>query len=324
MSLIRLPLINIFFITLILEGCSGMSQHSDIVKVRDPGNRIYRDEPAAGMAKLEWEYAIMSANAYRDHWSKEKSVASPQLELVAVPLEQVAAGCNAKSDEPLPLPGWFRWSDFPGEDPALETDANRQQLFFEVWQKGLPGEIVAIVFRGTVPRKWQTWAADLRWLIPLHEDQYTIAAEKLAIDFSEEVSKRISNGSLIKDVQLVSVGHSLGGGLAQEMAYALPSKPDIPRITKVYAFNPSPITGYRSVPSAQRDINTKTLDIYRIFEHGEILAYVRLLTSYVIPPSATDPAISEIRYNFDSSLDGVVNHSMSRLACGIVKEAAKK
>jgi len=49
-----------------------------------------------------------------------------------------------------------------------------------------------------------------------------------------------------------------------------------------------------------------------------------LLTSYLIPPSATDPAISEIRYNFDSSLDGIVNHSMSRLACGIVKAAAMK
>jgi pimeloyl-ACP methyl ester carboxylesterase len=312
------------FITLILEGCSSISQRSDIVKVRDPGNRIYRDEPASGKAKLEWEYAVMSANAYRDHWSKEKSVASPQLELVAVPLDQVTAGCNANSDEPLLIPGWFRWSDFPGEDPALETDANRQQLFFEVWQKGLPGEIVAIVFRGTVPGKWQTWAADFRWLIPLHEDQYTISAEKLALDFAEEISKRIANSSLIHDVQLVSVGHSLGGGLAQEMAYAWPGKPDIPRITKVYAFNPSPVTGYHSVPSAQRDINTKTLDIYRIFEHGEILAYVRLLTSYVIPPSAIDPSIFEIRYNFDSSLESVGNHSMSRLACGIVKAAAKK
>ena len=301
-----------------------MSQRSDIVKVRDPGNRIYRDEPASGKARQEWEFAIMSENAYRDHWTKEKPVANPQLSLVAVPIDQVAAGCVANSDDPLPLPGWFRWSDFPEEDPALETDANRQQLFFEVWQKGLPGEIVAIVFRGTVPNKWQTWAADLRWLIPLHEDQYTIAAEKLAIGFAKVVSERIANGSLIKNVQLVSVGHSLGGGLAQEFAYALPGKADVPRITEVYAFNPSPITGYHSVPSAQRDINTKMLTIYRIFEHGEILAYVRLLTSYVIPPSATDPAISEIRYNFDSSLDGIVNHSMGRLACGIVKAAAKK
>jgi pimeloyl-ACP methyl ester carboxylesterase len=301
-----------------------MSQRSDIVKVRDPGNRFYRDEPASGKAKLEWEFAVMSENAYRDHWTNEKPVASPQLELAALPLDQVAAKCVANSDEPLPLPGWFRWSEFPEEVSALETDANRQQLFFEVWQKGLPGEIVAIVFRGTVPKKWQTWAADFRWLIPLHEDQYTIAAEKLAIDFAAEVSKRIANGSVLKDVVLVSVGHSLGGGLAQEIAYALPGKAVIPRITQVYAFNPSPITGFRSVPSAQRDINTKTLDIYRIFEHGEILAYVRLLTSYIFPPSVTDPAISEIRYNFDSSLDGVVNHSMGRLACGIVKAATKK
>lgn len=301
-----------------------MRQSSDIVKVRDPGNRIYRDEPASGRAKSEWEFAVMSENAYRDHWSKEKTISNLQLSLMVIPIEQIASVCATDSDLAIPLPGWFRWSDFPVEDPALETDADRQQLFFEVWQKGIPGEIVAIVFRGTVPAKWQTWAADFRWLIPLHEDQYTVAAKKLAGDFAEEVSKRIGNGTLINNVELVSVGHSLGGGLAQEMAYALPDKPGIPRITKVYAFNPSPVTGFHSVPSSQRDINTKTLEIYRIFEHGEILAYLRLLTSYVIPPSATDPAIYEIRYNFDSSLDGVVNHSMTRLACGIVKAAAKK
>ena len=307
-----------------LGGCSNLSQRDDIVKVRDPGNRIYRDEPAYVTAKSEWEYAIMSENAYRDHWTKEKPVASAQLALVAVPTLSMPTKCIVDSDEPIPLPGWSRWADFPFEDPALVTSADRQQLFFEVWQKGLPGEIVAIVFRGTVPGKWQTWTADFRWLSPLHEDQYTIAAENLASDFAQEVGKRIANGSLVNNVQLVAVGHSLGGGLAQEFAYALPNKPGIPRITQVYAFNPSPVTGFHSVPSAQRDLNTKTLKIDRIFEHGEILAYVRLLTSYVIPPSATDPAISEIRYNFDSSLDGVVNHSMARLACGIVKAAVKQ
>lgn len=320
--LLVLPGITILFS--LLGGCSNLSQRSDIVKVRDPGNRIYRDEPAYVMAKSEWEYAIMSENAYRDHWTKEKIVANPQLSLVAVPHDATASKCVVDSDEPISLPGWSRWADFPFIDPALVTSAERQQLFFEVWQKGIPGEIVAIVFRGTVPSKWQTWSADFRWLIPLHEDQYTIAAENLAHDFAEEVGVRIANGSLKKDVQLVSVGHSLGGGLAQEFAYALPDKPSIPRITRVYAFNPSPVTGFHSVPSAQRDINTKTLEIDRIFEHGEILAYVRLLTSYVIPPSATDPAISEIRYNFDSSLEGVANHSMARLTCGIVKAAVKK
>ncbi len=303
-----------------------MSQSPDIVKVRDPGNRTYRDEPASGRAKSEWEFAVMSENAYRDHWTKEKPIATPQFlhPLVAVPIEKVAAECNTDSTDPIPLPDWYRWADFPEKDPALETDADKQQLFFEVWQKGTPGEMVAIVFRGTVPSKWKTWLADFRWFIPHHQDQYTVAAKQLAQDFAEQVAKRIANGALNKDVQLVSVGHSLGGGLAQEMAYALPDKPNIPRITKVYAFNSSPVTGFYSVPTEQRDINAETLDIYRIFEHGEILAYVRLLTSYIIPPSAVDPAIAEIRYNFDPSWNIIDNHSMGKLACGLIKAAAKK
>jgi hypothetical protein len=119
-------------LAVILGGCSNMSQSPDIVKVRDPGNRIYRDEPASERAKSEWEYANMSANAYRDHWTKEIPVASPQLSLIAVPVKQVATECIANSDDPLPLPGWFRWADFPEEDPALENDSNKQQLFFEI------------------------------------------------------------------------------------------------------------------------------------------------------------------------------------------------
>jgi hypothetical protein len=128
-----------------------MSQSAVIVKIRDPGNRTYRDEPGFTKAKSEWEYAIMNENAYRDYLTKVKPVANPQESLVAVPFEQAAAKCNVDSNESIPLPGWSRWGDFPFEDPALFTSADRQQLFFEVWQKGIPKEIVAIVFRGTEP-----------------------------------------------------------------------------------------------------------------------------------------------------------------------------
>jgi hypothetical protein len=86
----------------------------------------------------------------------------------------------------------------------------------------------------------------------------------------------------------------------------------------VYAFDPSPVTGWSSVDRELRTTNANGLAIDRVFEHGEILAYVRLLLSYVNPPSAAHPGIREIRYNFVTSPNFVRSHSMRLLACGLI------
>jgi pimeloyl-ACP methyl ester carboxylesterase len=72
--------------------------------------------------------------------------------------------------------------------------------------------------------------------------------------------------------QIVAVGHSLGGGLAQQAAYM------DPRIRQVYAFDPSIVTG--SSDAHVRRVwsqNVPGLKIERIYEHGEFLAYLRFL-----------------------------------------------
>ena len=242
-----------------------MGQPPEIVKVREPGVRLYDDRPASNLAPQQWEYAVMAVNSYRDHWhnaamlsAASKLTAHP---LAAIQLTQLPTDCLADEKSPLPLPGWYRWADFPEKDPALEKDANKQQLFFEVWQKSDPGEVVAIVFRGTVPSKWRSWVADFRWFIPFHDDQYTLAAGKLAGKFADELAVRAKAGLLAKDYQVVTVGHSLGGGLAQQLAYSLPKRDAIPRISSVYAFDPSPVTGYFSVDSEVRDANKQGSNI---------------------------------------------------------------
>jgi hypothetical protein len=74
--------------------------------------------------------------------------------------------------------------------------------------------------------------------------------------------------------------HSLGGGLAQEFAYSLPVGTfDAPRATKVYAFDPSPATGFLSVKRATRNENKKGLKTDRIYERGEVLAILRSITN---------------------------------------------
>jgi len=52
-----------------------------------------------------------------------------------------------------------------------------------------------------------------------------------------------------------------------------------------------------------------------------VLGYLRLGTSLAWPPSERDPAIREIRFNFDPSVNFVENHSMRLLADGLRKAA---
>jgi hypothetical protein len=53
----------------------------------------------------------------------------------------------------------------------------------------------------------------------------------------------------------------------------------VPRVTEVYAFAPSPVTGFFSVARELRDSNKRALTIDRIYERGEILALARSLMS---------------------------------------------
>jgi pimeloyl-ACP methyl ester carboxylesterase len=145
-------------------------------------------------------------------------------------------------------------------------------------------------------------------------------------------------------------GHSLGGAFAQQLAYAFPSAkyslgkyPGL-KISKVIVFDPSPVNGWYWVDPEIRERNAGGLPISRIYQHGEILAYLRLSLSYVYPPSdgncvfekCSTPKIEEVRYNAlyrppsESYPNGhlakvlknpIGDHSMRALAAGLATAA---
>ena len=118
-------------------------------------------------------------------------------------------------------------------------------------------------------------------------------------------------------------GHLLGGGLAQHFAYSLPSKQTGNQrpiqVSKVYTFDPSPVTGWFTAGPRKFD-NVKGLHIDRAFEHGEVLAYLRLLISYMYPPSALSPSVREIRFNVVETINPLKNHSMQLLAVALMQD----
>ena len=95
----------------------------------------------------------------------------------------------------------------------------------------------------------------------------------------------------------------------------MPIDSKVPRVQKVFAFDPSPVTGFYSLDVTTRDNNSKGLAIDRIYERGEVLALIRSFENFVYPPSATDPTVRQVRYNLFNSHDPIAGHSIAALAC---------
>jgi hypothetical protein len=203
-----------------------------------------------------------------------------------------------------PPTGWA-----PSPDRQDVVDDQKTSLYFEVWENALPDTVeVAVVFRGT--HEWKDWWSNLRWVtrfVPIGWDQYDLTRSEIVKVVARAKQRH-------RTVQMVMAGHSLGGGLAQQAAYAHPE------IKQVYAFDSSPVTGFRSVPQPARDANRQGIVIDRVYERGEILAYVRTFLRKLIPLSLKDPAITEIRFNVTKG-DPVQQHSMVKLARGLIRAA---
>jgi hypothetical protein len=164
---------------------------------------------------------------------------------------------------------------------------------------------VAIAFRGTDPNDYGDWVSNFRWLNRLVPkfDQYAQVQTHIT-----QVVSNLQRGCGGGATQFVTVGHSLGGGLAQQAAYA--ERTGV--IKYVYGFDPSPVTGFFDVSELVTKHSTDGLGVDRTYEQGEILMLPRLIIENIFPPADCHPRIRSVRFNVLTGLPGA-QHSIADL-----------
>jgi hypothetical protein len=301
----------ILVISAVVMSRPAFRQKPDSVVIRRPGYRFLgRPQPAQPEAAIDLDYALLSLAAYGDI-KKNK----PDKENSRIDANELLSGM-----------GWSRWTTFPETNLQAKMDA--VHLRAEVWSNRSKGCVV-VAFGGTVFSSWKDWKSNLHWFDPFQHDEYSLVVDKFGPEFHDSFAKQreTPGWEFLQGASLYSTGHSLGGGLAEEFAYSLRAGcPRVPRVTKVYAFDPSPVTGFLSVKRSTRMENKKNLKIDRIYERGEVLAILRSITSAIHKPPAVNPEVRQLRYNlFGNDRFGVTNpiagHSIQDLARGLKKAA---
>lgn len=205
---------------------------------------------------------------------------------------------------PFKLPqGWEKIPD--NYLPEIPSPQKKSQFFikglkFQIWSKKKYGTIeVVLVFKGTTITTMGDWISNFRWIVLNTFGRNFL--DYFFYDYYHQVRAMIDG--LIKfikeyfpgqEVLLTTTGHSLGGGLAQQAAYATNE------IKRVVAFHPSPVTGFMDIDDKIININKKNTKISRVFHSFEILAIIRGLIRSIYPLEVSNPEITEYEYTFMS------------------------
>jgi pimeloyl-ACP methyl ester carboxylesterase len=192
-------------------------------------------------------------------------------------------------------------------------------LYFEVWENDTrhPRQIV-FAFRGTTGGP--DWGANLRWF-RLHRprDHYYAAYDECVPLIGRFWSEKGAEKPIIS-----TTGHSLGGGLAQEILYAAADKVD-----HCIVFDPSPVTALHDLSDAEQGVYHQQLNrsqfsqyrIIRAYERGEILMFARNLINLVYKP---DSQTISIEFNAPGRLSAVGKHSITLLTDHLIKLAEQE
>ena len=125
-----------------------------------------------------------------------------------------------------------------------------------------------IAFRGTEnsgSQLWLDWKTNLTGALGLEPPQYRLAARHIP-----ELVRALKEENA--DIRIYAVGHSLGGGLAQQAGYLSRD------VLEVFTFNTSPVTNWTTL-ALNGKVDKKYPIIHRIYNGGEVLGGIRSVST---------------------------------------------
>lgn len=297
--------ILVFIFILALCACESLGQQEDRVFQRKGTDGILKDwGGAAEAAREHLPYVWASIAAYQKNPPK------------------LSGNCPTDAERVLRTE-WVVWEEIPQlvhTHTELARDMADAHLRVRVYSNRRLNKVV-VAFGGT--DGVMDMISNFRWFLPSNLDQYDVLRIKFVPMFKElwDDKKTSQDYSWLNSAELVSTGHSLGGGLAQGFAYAARDV-QLP-IKRAVVFNPSPVTGKRDV-SNYRQLS-KFISVDRIYNRGEILAGIRAAFNVTIKPGTEDAMFTDYRYAFDwkwytNITHGIFKaHALYPLACSMTK-----
>jgi pimeloyl-ACP methyl ester carboxylesterase len=305
----------------LLSGCADLhlDQEQGQVIQRTEGEDNYAERQTAGPAAARvLPYALLAEQSYDSRVYLTRKGTPRATACVA----DDPKDCAARADDQRAarwLEEWrYVWScsgsDECGVRATGQSDRVADGLGVQIWaRKGDRCPEAVIAFRGTVGGNRGDWESNFHWILrafPIY-DQYEEVRDHVG-DFIGHIER---DGCYRKGAtEIIAVGHSLGGGLAQLAAYS------DSRIRRVYAFDPSMVTGFYSVDPPNRDRNVRGLGIERVYEFGEVLAYPRLIMLHTIPLSPCNPRVVSVRFRVFQGAP-IALHSLTDLDNGLLRVA---
>jgi hypothetical protein len=314
-----LPVLLVF-----MTGCGTLVTYYASFNSNSDGNAdesilptLQADPFLIDMARKFGVFALFAGVVYRDDYAPEErdGFGCGYLQPSADP-KRIEFGMPRDLKGADKVSGWKRWipvAVHPSVDPCFDRDG----LYYETYVlQNTDGELVSavIAFRGTENRSgqyWTDWRSNFAAAFGLEPEQYAMARERiprLAAALKERLKKDSSGG-----VDLFAVGHSLGGGLAQQAGFLAPE------IRQVITFNTTPVTNWTHL-RLDKAVRKAYPTIYRIYHGGEILEKLRFLSTSF---TQTRYARHDIGLQFEGR-QAFAGHSMQVIMCNMAKIVAQQ